>query len=59
MMMGILDMHRYLYPSLQCKYQKKKKKNQADWAKDIRKSNAKFICYLSRGWLTSNPVTVT
>lgn len=61
MMMGILDMHRY--HSLQCKYGEKS--NEVGWAnevpttKDIRKSNAKAIHYLSKGLLSSNLVTVT
>lgn len=61
MMIGILDMRRY--HSLQCKYGKKG--NVVGWAneismtKDTRKSNAKVIHYLSKGWLSSNLVTVT
>lgn len=59
MMTGILDMRRY-----HCNANMKRR-NEVSWAneismtKDIKKSNAKVIHYLSKSWLSSNLVTVT
>lgn len=46
MMMGILDVCRYLYPILQCKYNKKKKKELAELRASERVIQRSFVIYL-------------